>query len=481
MTIGRKAIVGGLWLSGASYARFGLNFLINLLLARMLVPEVFGLYAIIAGIVEILFIGAALVSPQSVLRFQANKHIYPTALNLSWWIGAGTLLVIIIGLTFCYSLDIGSLQTLSAIAALSVFRVLNLPASIYEIWIEKNLEFRFISFSILVVSIIGAFVGVGAALSGFGLWSLLLKEMAETFCHFLIMRLAALKETAPRFNKDTALVLFEYGKEFFAMRLMGVVGAHSPFLLIGWGANLAVSGFYNRAFYVANVQERLLMPITHRVSRSVYGKVQDNADQLSKSLTWHLYIATRWSLFSSFVLYVFAEEILLFLLGPQWQGATGFLKGFCLFVALRPCCLAMEVCCQTFDRPKPVFISNSITLFAVVIGFIWGYFMGWYEAVAWAVSLSVLVRLGFLGSYLYNKGLRPDYVKVFRVPCLLLILFGFILWVFYSLDVAWWQCFLVFAILWGGLIGLIEKDELLFLKQQLFQNSKLKNKSKTTE
>jgi len=50
MSLARKIVAGGLWMSGVNYASSSVNLLANILLARLLVPTDFGVFALAMSI-----------------------------------------------------------------------------------------------------------------------------------------------------------------------------------------------------------------------------------------------------------------------------------------------------------------------------------------------------------------------------------------------------------------------------------------------
>ena len=56
MSIAKKAITGTFWLSGVSYITFAISLVGNIILARLLMPEDFGLFALALALNELVYI-----------------------------------------------------------------------------------------------------------------------------------------------------------------------------------------------------------------------------------------------------------------------------------------------------------------------------------------------------------------------------------------------------------------------------------------
>ena len=467
MALGNKAFRGGIWLSSVSYTRFGISFVVQIILARILAPEIFGEFAVIAGLAEVLFIFAGFSPPFAVIRYQYCDDIYPTALRLAWLLATAILFTVLLVIIFAYLSGWISSQLLLPCAVLILAKVIRLPASIHEVWIEKNLNYRIVSLTILAAAVAGAVAGLGSAVLEIGIWVLVFKELAEALLYHLSMHIASKGKATGNFNSATARSILRYGAELIGSRLAGVLYARSPALLLGANAGSLITGLYDRANYLATVQNTVLTPVTHRISMAVYGKVQHDPTKLSEALHWHLFVNLRWSLPVGLVLFVFAEELLTLLLGEPWRTAAPFLTGLALWVAFQPACASMQVCSQSIGVPSAVTVSNIIGIVGIMGGFLWGTMTDHWPAIAWANSITVFIRLAYLSNVLITKNLNIEYKKLLKYPFFILIIFGAFLTTPIVTWLPWWLLSILIGPCWIMLLVLLEQKEFLGLKQRL--------------
>lgn len=87
-----KIIRGSLWLSIGGGAEYGLRFLRNMLLARLLAPELLGTMAIILAISAAFESFTQLGIKEAIIQSPRGKE--PTYLNIAWWISFGRAIIL---------------------------------------------------------------------------------------------------------------------------------------------------------------------------------------------------------------------------------------------------------------------------------------------------------------------------------------------------------------------------------------------------
>ena len=92
--IASRAISGSLWMGGISYIGFAINFGVQLILVRLLVPEDFGSFALGLAAANILFILFAWNFSMAVIQIQKAEHLLDTAFYLSIFTG---LIILAVG------------------------------------------------------------------------------------------------------------------------------------------------------------------------------------------------------------------------------------------------------------------------------------------------------------------------------------------------------------------------------------------------
>ena len=95
MSTARKAITGAFWLGGVSYVAFGISLTGNIILARLLMPEDFGMFALALALSELLYILSSFSFSQGVIQIQDEENVADMAYILSFALG---ILLIVLAL-----------------------------------------------------------------------------------------------------------------------------------------------------------------------------------------------------------------------------------------------------------------------------------------------------------------------------------------------------------------------------------------------
>jgi len=130
MSLVRKAGISAVWMGGGSYVAFGINFIGQLTLVRLLRPEAFGVYALVIAIVEICFIASAVISPKACIHLQEDEAALNTGLSLAWLLNV-SIFLILTGISAGVILFAGHASGYYAIA-LCFGKMLQGPAGIYR-------------------------------------------------------------------------------------------------------------------------------------------------------------------------------------------------------------------------------------------------------------------------------------------------------------------------------------------------------------
>ncbi|MES9955627.1 MAG: oligosaccharide flippase family protein [Sedimenticola sp.] len=469
MRIGRQAFKGSLWLGSFIYAKQAISFGVQIVLARLLLPSDFGQYAILSSILELTFIIANISTVEAIVKYQYRDDIFATSWKICLRVSAILSFVFILSLIVFRLLGVNT-ETLIIIAALFLARVIRLPTSILEVWIEKDLRYKYVSLSMFGTTAFGSLVGVLAAVYGLGIWSLVLKELVESLLYYFLMENYNKSNRNGDYNKVTANLIIKYGIKLIGARLMDVLYTRSPVILIGWHSGIQNAGFFERGYYLADVQNTVLNPIANRVLRSVYGKIQNSKDKVGEALYWHIFISARWSFPIALMLFLFSDQITIFLLGDQWLVAGSVVEGLAIWIALQSTCTAIEVCILTLGTPFVLTVSRSLSVVGVVVGFLVGYLQDQWIYVVWSFSLSVILRFVYLQGQLNKLNVNVNWFSCLLLPTsLTFFLLLLSQWLLEELNLSWWEFGGFTIIVWLSVLIYLEKDKIKVLAARLME------------
>lgn len=252
-----RAASGFLWAGGAQMLGQTLHIAIRLILARLLVPEDFGLLAMatsflgITALLADLGIGSALTQ-QSELTPQHRS----TAFWLTFAMASGFFILFVaaaplVGAFYRETSVVPVLQVL----ALSFF--LGVPQSVYTAMLVRRLDFKTLGLRQVAATAVGGGAGIAAALSGLGVWSLVLHTLFSTATSSILLVLQAGWLPGWTFSRSAARELWGFGRWVTANRFLNYFNRNADNLLIGRFLGAGTLGLYSFSY------QAVLLPLMY--------------------------------------------------------------------------------------------------------------------------------------------------------------------------------------------------------------------------
>ena len=211
----------------------GIQFIVQIVLARLLAPEQFGTIAIV-----MVFINLAQVFVQSgfntalIQKKDADELDFSSVFYLSLFVAA--LLYILIFLTAPFIADFYRDPIL-----MPVLRVLGFTLffgafnSIQNAYVSRNMMFKKLFYSSVGAILISGIVGVIAAYMGLGVWALVIQQLINQASITIIMWFTVKWRPKLIFSFKRVRVLFSFGWKLLASSLLDTLYLDLRTLIIG--------------------------------------------------------------------------------------------------------------------------------------------------------------------------------------------------------------------------------------------------------
>jgi O-antigen/teichoic acid export membrane protein len=424
MSLAKKAISGALWTSGISYIGFFVTFCIQLILVRLLAPEDFGLFALGLSIAEILFIFFSFSFSLAVIQIQEADDLFDTAFYLS--IFAGLVIVFIGGILSQALSSYYPERAIMIFAVLCAISPIQGCALIYTASMEKEMQFKKTAFAGSIASNLSAVGTVILAYAGFGVWSLAGKEIMRAVLMFFSTRLMSSYRFKRKFNRDTAKKLVSFGFKMVFSRGLEVLYYRAPQFFIGTFAGTAMLGLFSQTYYIASVPNVVLLPVTTHVAFSTYSKLQNDKDRMSEAFYITNYFFIRLLLPLMLVLFLYPKDVITILYGEKWTDASPILRCISVYAAFVP--LFFNAKTFAYGSGKLIEVSKAYLLKTVLlaIGMTIALSVNKVYLVALSYSVSIIIGLFAVFSFLKKNGMDLRAVKLFLVPAAFSAVIAFI-------------------------------------------------------
>lgn len=390
------------WSALDVFVRHGVQFVVSVVLARILTPEDFGVVAMLAlfvGVAGVFIDGgfsAALIQRQSTTHAEESTVFY---FNL--FMGAITAAVLCVAAPliadfFGYAV----LRYLTYAMAFSLF--VGAFGSIHSALLSKEMNFKTTAKVGLVSSVLAGALAIWMASEGYGVWSLAAHIVVSGSVTVLL--LWWLHPWRPAWTFDIAALrsLFRFGGYTMAATLIDVLSTNLYLILIGKLYSARDVGLYNRAHQTQQMPITLMVLIINRVAFSSFSKMAGDGTRLTNGLRQAQAISMLVSLPAMVGIIILAEPLVLTLFGTQWSASVPILQVLGLGGLLWPMHVLNLNILMAQGRSdlffKLTILKKVITISATVAASFYG-----VMAIAWTqVAVSVLAY--FANTY-YTRAL----------------------------------------------------------------------------
>ncbi len=349
----------------------GVQFVIGIVLARLLMPSQFGLIGMLTifiAVAQALLdsgFGAALIQKRDVTRADTCSIFYFNI--VVGLVVAGLLCVVAPWIAAFYNEPV--LNPLTRLLSLTI--VINSFGLIQNAVLTKRIDFKTQTKISLIASVLSGSVGVTLAVAGFGVWSLAVQQICSTFFRTLLLWLFNTWRPALIFSFDALREMFGFGSRLLVSGLLNTVFDNIYLLVIGKLFSATHLGFYSRAQALEELPSQTLSSMIGRVTFPVFSILQDEPSRLKRGLKKALTTLVFAHFPMMIGLAIVAKPLVLVLLTDAWAPCIPYLRLLCLVGLMFPLHLINLSVLQAMGRSnlflrleviKKVLIVTSIAI-----------------------------------------------------------------------------------------------------------------------
>ncbi len=283
MSLKHKTIHGLFWSSIDIFATQGIQFIIGIILARILAPREFGLVGMITIFIAVSqsFIDSGF-SQALIRKNNCTQSDYSTVFYFN--LAAGVLSYLLL-FTFAEKIsqffDEPELKLLIKVLGISL--IISSFSLIQQTILTQNINFKLQTRISLISSISSGIVATWLALRGFGVWSLVIRTLTmQTIATILLWYWNSWKPML-LFSKKSFNNLFGFGSKLLLSGLLETIYNNIYLVIIGKYFMAVELGYFTRADQFKTIFSQNITTIVQRVSYPVLSSIQTESDQLLNS------------------------------------------------------------------------------------------------------------------------------------------------------------------------------------------------------
>lgn len=406
-----KSINAFLWVLVDKIGGSVANFVVTVILARLLLPADFGLVAMVMVFFEISssFIqsgfGFALVREKEISEIDKSTTfifnlVVACALYIALFFAAPA-----IGLFFNQEILTGIVRVMGLnliIGSLSIVQVAVL---------SQRIDFKTQTKVRLLAVIISGVCAVVMALRGFGVWSLVARLGIMELVSVLLLWMVNPWKPALRFSRASFKKLFGFGSKILAEAVIDKFFRNMLQLLMGKFYSSNWLGFYAQANTFCNMAATNFIQVIQKVTYPVLAKLKDDRSKLKDGYRQIITMSTFGIVPVMVLMGVLAEPLIVTIIGEKWLDSAPFLQMLCAAGAVyhfNSINLDMLLVLGRVDLSlKLEIIKKIITAIAIIIGMqfgIYGMVAGQVIATYIALFINTWYSERFLGYALTEQG-----------------------------------------------------------------------------
>ena len=326
MDLRRKSVRGSVWSLGNAALRRLVNFAVFPILARLLLPEDFGIIAY-AGVV--LAVSEVFVDQGLGVAITQRDDLDRRHIDAAFWMNmvAG---IVIAGSIFAAAGWLA--ETLHAprlgpiLRALCLVLVLRAASVVQTALLRRDFHFKAITGASVTAAALGGVLGVVAALAGWGVWSLVVQQVTQAGVELVLISLRCQWLPSLSFDWVAAKELLSFSAHVLGASLLNVVSRRFDDFLIGYVLGTEALGYYSMAYRVLQLGIQFLVSPTNRVALSTFSRLQGDRERLKDAFLTAVRLSATLAAPAFVGLSILSRDFVAVVLGPGWQTAVPVLQ-----------------------------------------------------------------------------------------------------------------------------------------------------------
>jgi O-antigen/teichoic acid export membrane protein len=325
----KRATKGVKWSAIERFLTQGVQFVVSIILARLLLPSDFGLIALVLVILNILQtinetgFGVALMQ-----KLNRDELDFSTVFMLNMVLGI-TLYLIVFTLAPILAIFFEQPQLTYLIRLVGLNLIVNSFTIVHRTKLIIIFDFKTQAKASLIAAIISGAFGIYCAYNGFGAFSLVYQSLANIVLNTLLIWFFVRWQPRLQFSYIRFKLLFSFAYKLILARMINVLFQESFSAIIGKVYSPVQLGYFNRSNSFLQFSSSNITGIVQRVSTPMLCESQNDHQQMGHILTKFITSTAMIVYPLLFGVFVLAKPLIIVLLTDKWLPSVWILKVLC--------------------------------------------------------------------------------------------------------------------------------------------------------
>lgn len=331
-----KTVTGVIWSAVDRFSAQGIQFVFSILIARLLVPEDYGVVAMLGIFMAVsqTFIdsgfGAALIR-----KIDRTEEDFSTVFYFN--IVVATLFYFVLffaapAIANFYNTPL--LESITKVVALNL--IIGSLSGIHNAKLSIAIDFKSRAKISIVSTLLTGAVGLWMAYAGYGVWALVVQNLFSSAIRTVLLWVIVKWYPKLVFSWKSFKELFSFGSKLLASGLLDTLYNNIYTLVIGKVFSPTTLGVYSKANALAQFPSSNITSVLQGVTFPVLSTIQNEDDRLADAYKRFLKIAAFVVFPLMIGLSAVADPFIRLVLTDKWEGAIFLLQIMCFWMMWYP-------------------------------------------------------------------------------------------------------------------------------------------------
>lgn len=397
-----KTVFGMMWGAVGKVGTLTINFLCNLVLARLLMPEDFGAIAMLAIFLAVsnIFIqgglGTALIQKKNPDHCDYSTVFY-------WNLVVAVLFYIILYVCAPFIADYYALPLVKPLLRVqSLVLIIQSFAIVQYTQLQKQMNFKALAIRNMAAALAGTLIAIPMALRGFGAWSLVASAITASIVNVLLLWKMSSWRPTWEFSFTSLKSLFSFGGLMLLSSLAETIYTNLQGLIIGKRFSASDLGYFSQAKKLEEIPVTGLSSIVNDVTFPAFASIQDDSERLLAGVRKSTKALTFLNFPMMILLMIIAQPLICLLYGSKWEASAPYFQILCISGLIYAVNTLNTNVIKSLGKGKIYFIIQILKRLIGIALILLGVRFGIY-GLLWAVAS--VAYISFIINALVNKKL----------------------------------------------------------------------------
>lgn len=388
--IGRRALWGSITTGGGNIGGFLIRLIARAALARIIVPEDFGTFALAWSYAEIIGILGGVSFDQTLIQL---KEGYDRLEGTVFWMTLAVfVLVFLVSLAFWPILAAMEGDAIAdCFLLIAAVRIPSRLGNVLVASLHRAFRYHFVAGLQLLSVAVTTVVVLAMAAYNPSPTVLVVRDLLPQIFVLVVLTVVALRSGKASqffgFDRRSAKAVWKLGRSLLWNRGFEVVYTEIDRLVVGHAFGERTLGFYDQARWLAGLPKALIAPIGGAVGLRTLSALHGDPERRDRAFDLTQYVITRVLMVMAIGTIVAPDLVVRVILGPDWLGAAEVLRWLSLWLVISPLSGNFKVLLFALQDFRPLYLAIAVeaaTLSAAVFPLVI-----WFDAIGMALATTV--------------------------------------------------------------------------------------------